>query len=240
MRNALERTTGRDCDLITEEDLASVRTLSVSPADDLNRRDFAGLDNLGHLVLSGYEISPDIFADLDNLRTLELDTTIVSIKRLSAETVGHMSMLEGVHWRGNNLSLNSPGGVFAGMENVQSLDLSQPDRFNPRSTVPTVPIVPGVFEGLTNLQVLTLGKTERVTECADSCWYWCSCSRYVQEDWLTEDLLDDLINLRTLQVCDSQDAPQLSTDTVDLLADRGVALLTMTATSGRNSPECVP
>ena len=54
MRNVLEEATGRDCDLITDEDLADVRslslTLSFDDASNLKNGDFSGLENLEPLT----------------------------------------------------------------------------------------------------------------------------------------------------------------------------------------------
>jgi hypothetical protein len=61
MRDALEDATGRDCDLITTEDLADVRRLRISGACELKRSDFTGLGNLHSVDLSRCLLDSDIF-----------------------------------------------------------------------------------------------------------------------------------------------------------------------------------
>ncbi len=61
MRDALESATGRDCDLITEDDLADVWGLHISDACELKRSDFTGLSNLHSVDLSRCLLDSDIF-----------------------------------------------------------------------------------------------------------------------------------------------------------------------------------
>lgn len=57
MRNALEEGTGRDCDLITDDDLAGVQrlhlVLSSDEARNLKKSDFSGLDDVETLDFAG-------------------------------------------------------------------------------------------------------------------------------------------------------------------------------------------
>ena len=75
MRDALEDATGRDLDIITEDDLADVRMLQISDAGELKKSDFSGLRNLQRLDLGDdnlSELPPGAFDGLSNLQELDL------------------------------------------------------------------------------------------------------------------------------------------------------------------------
>ena len=100
MRDALEDATGRDLDIVTEDDLADVRMLQISDAGELKKSDFSGLSNLQRLDLGDdnlSELPPGAFDGLSNLQ-------------------------EPADLGGNNLS-ELPPGVFDGLSNLQELDL---------------------------------------------------------------------------------------------------------------------
>ena len=100
MRDALEESTGRDCDIITEDDLADVYELRIYGADELEESDFSGLINLYSLFLHGGkgDLPWNVISGSSNLRNLILS--------------------------GNNLS-ELPPDAFAGLENLQELSLTQ-------------------------------------------------------------------------------------------------------------------
>jgi Leucine-rich repeat (LRR) protein len=130
VRNALERETRRDCDLISDDDMADIRLFRLRlfdhDVDYLKKSDFASLTNLQNLYLFGDDLSelpPDVFDSLDNLQHLNLG--------------------------GNSLSELSPG-VFDGLDNLQWMGL----RDNNLSELP-----PGVFDGLDNRACLTAWTT---------------------------------------------------------------------------------
>ena len=163
VRDALEEATSRDCDLITNDDLADVSSLTMGvplPAGnlqlltsqrgdigDLKGRDFAGLDNLQTLYLSGNnlnELPAGVFDGLDNLQRLHLGGN--NLSELPAGVFDGLGNLQTLGLSGNNLS-ELPPGVFDGLGNLQTLGLSG----NNLSELP-----PGVFDGLDNLQTLYL------------------------------------------------------------------------------------
>ena len=84
VRDALEDATGRNCDLITDDDLADVGNLSLGlsfdDANNLKKSDFAGLNNL-HTVhfRASDRLHPNSFRQLSSLseiRHLELATAM--------------------------------------------------------------------------------------------------------------------------------------------------------------------
>ena len=72
MRDALEEATRHECDLISDEELAEITSLSIR--GDLKPTDFAGLDNLGHLSIAdiGSKELRSVLNRLDNLGSLVL------------------------------------------------------------------------------------------------------------------------------------------------------------------------
>ncbi len=56
MRDTLESATGRDCDLMSGDDLADIEHLNVLRAANMKRSDFAGLDNLQSLRVDGEQL----------------------------------------------------------------------------------------------------------------------------------------------------------------------------------------
>ena len=132
MRQALEWATRRDCDLITDADLADVRWLSLR--GPLQRSDFTGLDNL---------------RGMDWYGPVELLGTVPDEGRRS---IYHLGM------RGQRIT-KLPPGIFAGFTNLRMLDLGVLSDDNPYYddlTNHLTELPPGVFDDLANLQRLDL------------------------------------------------------------------------------------
>lgn len=72
MRNTLEYTTGRDCDLISDHDLAGLGTLDFKNfnTSELKKSDFAGLDNVSHLRMGEFDRQVLEFVGLKNIEAL--------------------------------------------------------------------------------------------------------------------------------------------------------------------------
>ena len=147
MRDALEDATGRDCDLITDDDLADVRRLGIRDEGELKGNDFADLSNLQSLSLYGSDLSWDVIGDLESLIALSLGIrSDVGISALPPGVFDGLTNLQTLDLGGSNLS-ELPPGVFDGLTNLQTLDL----RDNNLSELPA-----GLFDNLNNLSELHL------------------------------------------------------------------------------------
>ena len=158
------------------KDLQSL-DLSYSGLSELPPGAFDGLANLQSLDLSGNdltELPPGVFDGLANLQSLDLrynpgdpfDIDIgicnrVPVVRTALElasgrncaviTIADISDVQSLDLSDNGLAELSPG-VFNGLTNLQSLNLSNVDSI----TLQPGALQPGVFNGLTNLQELDL------------------------------------------------------------------------------------
>ena len=159
MRNVLEEAIGRDCDLITDDDLAGVRVLyfRMTEVTNLRRADFGGLD-IPTLYLRGAK--EGLPAALENLEeigrpySIQLDSD--REWTVDASVFAGASHLAGLHLTRGESRTRNPRGIgvtgltpsaFDGLDNLQQLSLSR----NNLSDLPT-----GVFDGLGNLQMLDL------------------------------------------------------------------------------------
>ena len=143
MRNALKQTTGWDCDLITDDDLADISRLSG--AGPLQRSDFAGLDRMQLLSWGDLaELPLGVFGGLTNLQTLNL--TGNDLTELSPGIFAGLTNLQSLDLEYNNLAELS-SSAFDGLTNLQRLVLEH----NNLAELP-----PDAFDSLTNLQTLDL------------------------------------------------------------------------------------
>ena len=139
MRNALEGVTGRDCDLITNEDLARVRNLPHRGGisiylQPLKRSDFSGLDNLRSLsvLMSTGSEWPSVLNTLDDLQELRL---IVNVNT------------------GGSGAISLPANAFRGLG---SLEILRIESGNFSGDHRLLLIHPDVFNGLDSLRVLNI------------------------------------------------------------------------------------
>ena len=144
------------CNLMTADDLARVRTLtSYASKKNLNANDFAGLTNLGSLVLSSpwtgtdvREFPAGIFDGLSNLRYLEMGRGLVST--LPAGIFDDLTSLMTLDLS-YNLLTSLPDGVFRNTRNLREVDLAQ----NRLSSLPS-----DAFSGLGELRDLELSQND--------------------------------------------------------------------------------
>ena len=124
VRNALEETTMRDCDLITDDDLAGVRSLDVGRpvldpfSNNPNRVEYRGYD-----IVPGrniHSLSRGDFAGLDYLYVLDLDDS--GLHKLPPGVFDGLSKLQSLYLGNNNLE-ELPPDVFNGLSNLQELYL---------------------------------------------------------------------------------------------------------------------
>ena len=147
MRDALEESSGRDCDLITEDDLAEVYKLRIYGADELEKSDFSSLVNIHWLDLRRGEgdLPWNVISGLSNVRDLDLSRN--NLRELPPNAFAGLENLQTLSLGQNNLH-ELPNGLFAGLENLQTLSLGQ----NNLRELPN-----GLFDGLSNLRELHLG-----------------------------------------------------------------------------------
>ena len=148
MRDALEESSGRDCDLITEDDLAEVYQLRIYGADELEKSDFSSLVNIHWLDLRRGEgdLPWNVISGLSNVRDLDLSRN--NLRELPPNAFAGLENLQTLSLGQNNLR-ELPNGLFDGLENLQTLSLGQ----NNLRELPN-----GLFDRLENLQTLSLGK----------------------------------------------------------------------------------
>ena len=143
MLESLEETTGWDCDEITDDDLADVRSLSVS--GPLKQSDFAGLRLQSLNIYGDLEMLGEVPVKFrDNIQVLSLGGS--GLTELPPGTFDGLTNLQKLNLAGNDLT-ELPPGVFDGLTNLQELHLA----YNDLTELPT-----GVFDDLANLQWLEL------------------------------------------------------------------------------------
>ena len=169
MRNALEAATGRDCDLISDSDLANVSNLpqnaryrnqggSIS-LQPLKRSDFAGLTKLRSL--SGTTIGnsewPSVLETLDDLEELNLRVGVFSGNvLLRSNAFRGLDSLEQLNITSNKGFLLFEPNVFNGLDNLRVLYTN------------TIwgNVEPNVFNDLDNLRVLQMAARLKNSEWA--------------------------------------------------------------------------
>ena len=119
MLEALEEATGWDCDEITDDDLADVRSLSVS--GPLNQSDFAGLRLQSLSIYGDLEMLSEVPVKFrDNIQVLSLSGS--GLTELPPGTFDGLTNLQELDLSGNYLT-ELPPGVFDDLANLQWLDL---------------------------------------------------------------------------------------------------------------------
>ncbi|MDE0314691.1 MAG: leucine-rich repeat protein [Candidatus Poribacteria bacterium] len=152
----MKRTGDSNCKNVTEDELESIRRLSLLEENisTLKQGDFDELRGLEELVLKGnfLETLPkDVFWYLGNLKELSLRNNQFII--LVEDTFEHLDSLTYLSLRGNRLA-SLQQGAFNDLDALIELDLSD----NKLMTLPT-----GVFEDLVNLEELDLENNDITT-----------------------------------------------------------------------------
>ena len=145
----------RSCDSLTAEDLARIKSLSLSGQGitALKRGDFDWLSNLEALYLSNNALTTlpkDIFAGLTSLRQLSLDSN--KLTSLTADLFADLS-LEALYLSNNALT-TLPEDIFAGLTSLRQLSLDS----NKLTS-----LTPDLFAGLSSLEELNLSGNEIAT-----------------------------------------------------------------------------
>ena len=169
-----------NCDEVTAEHLAGIRTLDLSRISSLQTGDFDGLTNLVELDLSSgglSELPANIFADLTNLETLRLnDNDLVT---LPANIFADLTNLETLLLNDNDL-VTLPPNIFAGLINLQNFSIDNnpdDDEFRleliltrtdaPDEALGPATLVLELVEGapaMITAQILVTGRTTTVTD----------------------------------------------------------------------------
>ena len=145
----LKRTRVKNCEKVTEDDLESIRRLSLIEEGlvTLQQGDFDELRSLEDLVLNGNflrTLPEDIFWYLGKLQKLGLKNNQITI--LVEDTFEHLDSLTDLTLYGNQITTLQEG-AFNDLDNLIELDL----RENQLTILPE-----GVFEDLSNLEELDL------------------------------------------------------------------------------------
>ncbi|MDE0013116.1 MAG: leucine-rich repeat domain-containing protein, partial [Candidatus Poribacteria bacterium] len=151
----MKKTGDNNCANVTEDELESIRRLSLLEKDinTLKQGDFDELRGLEKLVLKGNSLETlpeDVFWYLGNLKELSLRNNQFTI--LVEDSFEHLDSLTYLSLRGNRLTTLQQG-AFNDLDTLIELNLSD----NQLTTLPA-----GVFEELFNLNKLTL-ENNRIT-----------------------------------------------------------------------------
>ena len=119
MLEALEEATGWDCDEITDDDLADVRSLSVS--GPLKQSDFAGLRLQSLSIYGDLEMLGEVPVKFrDNIQVLSLSGS--GLTELPPGTFDGLTNLQELYLANNDLT-ELPPGIFDDLANLQRLEL---------------------------------------------------------------------------------------------------------------------
>ena len=141
VRDALERATGRKCDLITDGDLARVGALSLWPHEsdqpsELKDRDFAGLGNVTALTVRSPNWAPEVLSTRSQIQELAIVDDLHDIQPGSLAGFDNVQKLTlGVrffmrrgdyyfcHWSSSLESSWLQAGALADLPNLRSVHI---------------------------------------------------------------------------------------------------------------------